>query len=264
MTVSNIRIGFIGFGNMGQAICDGLLRADAVDPEKIHACANNLDRLTERADRRGINACRSAYETVDNADIVIVAVKPNVVRGVLEPIKDKLMGKAVVSVAAGCDFDFYEEFLIDGTNHISTIPNTPVEICKGAIVCEETHSLTTDQMTAFKRIFSAIGTLEFIDTEHMSAAGTISGCSPAFAAMFIEAIGDAGVKYGLKREAAYRLIAQTLSGTGALYIEKGEHPGRMKDSVCSPGGTTIKGVSALEEYGLRNALIKAIDAIEGK
>ena len=264
MVNRNIRIGFIGFGNMGRAICDGLLKEEAVIPENIYACANNWEKLLDNTELRGVNACMTIEETIDNSDMVIVAVKPYMVRELLEPVKNRLMGKAVISIAAGCDYASYEAFLFEGTNHISTIPNTPVSIGKGVIVCEEKHSLTEEQLNTFKNLFSTIAVLEFIDTDHLSVAGTLAGCGPAYGAMFIEALGDAGVKYGLKREAAYRLAAQMLSGTGALQIETGEHPGKMKDAVCSPGGTTIKGVAALEENGFRNAIIKAIDAIEGK
>ncbi len=263
MINSNIRLGFIGFGNMGRAICDGLIKAEAVDPKKIYACAKDWEKLLDNTEERGINACEAAEETIDNSDMIIIAVKPYMVRTVLEPVKHLLLGKAVVSIAAGCDFNTYEDFLIEGTNHISTIPNTPVSVGRGIFVCEKKHSLTDEQLQAFKNIFSSIAQLEFVESKLLSVAGTLSGCGPAFAAMFIEALGDAGVKYGLTRDTAYRLAAQMISGTGAMQIETGQHPGAMKDAVCSPGGTTIRGVSALEEEGFRTAIIKAIDAIEG-
>ena len=103
-----------------------------------------------------------------------------------------------------------------------------------------------------------------MDSAHLSAAGTLGGCTPAFTAMYLEALSDAGVKYGLTRAASYRIAAKMLCGTGKLYLESGTHPGAMKDAVCSPGGTTIRGVSALEKAGFRGAVIGAIDAIEGK
>ena len=264
MRTEDVRIGFIGFGNMGSAICDGMLAAGVIPPGNVNACAHDWEKLLDNTEKRGINACMTAGETAENSDLIVVAVKPYMVRTVLEPIKDKLIGKAVVSIAAGCGFDFYEEFLIEGTNHISTVPNTPVAIGQGIIVTEEKHSLTDEQLAVFEELFGAIGVVEYVDAAHVSVAGTLSGCGPAFAAMFIEALGDAGVKYGLKRPVAYRLAAQMIAGTGSLYMETGTHPGAMKDAVCSPGGTTIRGVSALEENGFRSALIKAIDAIEGK
>ena len=111
-------------------------------------------------------------------------------------------------------------------------------------------------------LFQKISLIEFVDSVHLSSAGTLSGCTPALTAMYLEALGDAGVKYGISREAAYRMAAQMIVGTGKLYLETGTHPGAMKDMVCSPGGTTIRGVSALEKRGFRGTVIDAIDAIE--
>ncbi len=260
MINSNIRIGFIGFGSMGQAICDGLIKADAADPGRMSACAGNWDKLLDRAEERGIKACTTASEVVDGSDLIIVAVKPELVRPLLEPIKDMLIGKAVISVAYGCDYDFYDDFVIDGTNHLYVIPNTPVSVCEGIMICEKRHSLTSEQMNAFRKIFSSVAVLEFVETRLMEAACAISGCGPAFAALFIEALGDAGVKHGLRRETAYKLAAQMTAGTGALQMSTGNHPASIKDAVCSPGGTTVRGIAALEECGFRNAVIKAVDA----
>lgn len=264
MINSNVRVGFIGFGNMGSAICDGLIKAEAVDNTKIFACANTWDKLVKATSERGINACKSPEGVVNNADLIIVAVKPYMVRNILEPLKYSLSGKLVVSIAAGCNSQFFSEFLPDECNYIATMPNTPVSICEGVLLCEENHTLSDEQFSAFMKIFSSIAVVELIESKVFSAAGSISGCGPAFVAMLIEALGDAGVKYGLKRDVAYRLAAQVASGTGALHIATGTHPAAMKDAVCSPGGTTIRGVSALEESGFRSALIKAIDEIEGK
>lgn len=262
MVNSRIRIGFIGFGNMASAIADGLILKDVVDKQNIYACAKSWEKLLDNTEKRGINACETSAETVENSDLVIVAVKPYLVKEVLEPIKDLLVGKAVVSIAAGCDFNFYEEFLIEGTNHLSTVPNTPVSIGEGVFVCEEKHSLTKEQINGFIKIFSEIAVVEFVDTEHLSVGGTLSGCGPAFVAMFIEALADAGVKHGLKRDVAYRLASKMVQGTGGLQLATDMHPGAMKDAVCSPGGTTIRGVSKLEEKGFRGAIIAAIDEIE--
>lgn len=264
MINSNIRIGFIGFGNMGQAICDGLLRKEAVDRSKIHVCGGNWDKLLMNADSRGLNPCRTSYEVIDNSDLIVVAVKPGIVREVLAPSLNILADKAIISIAAGLDFDYYETFLGEGIHHLSTIPNIPVSVCEGVFVCENRHSLTDDQLLAFKRIFSSIARLEFVDTDLLSIGGTISGCGPAFAAVFMEAMGDAGVKYGLSRETAYALAAQMMVGTGKLYTETEIHPALIKDGVSSPGGTTIAGLSKLEECGLRSALINAVDVIMEK
>lgn len=262
--IENTKIGFIGFGNMAKAIAEGIIRKNVVKPNQIYACARNWDNLCKSTEENGINACKTSQELVNESDIVIIAVKPNVIPSIIEPIKEDLKNKIVVSVAAGYTFDKYEELLIPGTAHLSTIPNTPVSIGEGIIVAEKRHSLSDKQYKLIDDIFSKIALLEFVDSNQLSIAGTISGCGPAFASMFIEALSDAAVKHGLTREASYKLASKMILGTGKLQIETGEHPGAMKDAVCSPGGTTILGVTTLEKKGFRGAIVDAIDAIEGK
>ena len=252
---SKTKVGFIGFGNMGSAICDGLIKAEAVSTSNIFACANNWDKLLKETESRQIKACKNAEELVKNADMV---------EKVLEPVKNELKGKIIVSIAAGCNADFYEKLLGSEYNYIVTMPNTPISICEGILLCEDNHRLKADQLECFMGIFTAVATVEFIESKVFSVAGAMSGCGPAFASMFIEALGDAGVKYGLKRDVAYRLASKVILGTGELQMATGAHPAAMKDAVCSPGGTTIKGVTSLEENGFRSAVIKAIDAIENK
>ena len=262
--IENTKIGFIGFGNMAKAIAEGLIIKNVVKPNQIYACARNWDNLCKSTEENGINACKTSQELVNESDIVIIAVKPNVIPSIIEPIKEDLKNKIVVSVAAGYTFDKYEELLLPGTAHLSTIPNTPVSIGEGIIVAEKRHSLSDKQHKLIDDIFSKIALLEFVDSNQLSIAGTISGCGPAFASMFIEALSDAAVKHGLTREASYKLASQMILGTGKLQIETGQHPGAMKDAVCSPGGTTILGVTTLEKKGFRGAIVDAVDAIEDK
>ena len=199
-------------------------------------------------------------EVAEASDLVIVAVKPYMVADVLTPAREALAGKAVVSVAAGLLFDFYEDLLGAGSHHLSTIPNTPIAVGCGVIACEQKHSLATDEWETFTGLFGGIALIEPVAGHLLSTASAVAGCGPAFAAMFLESLADGGVKNGLPRATAYRLAAQMMAGTAQLHLATGTHPGAMKDAVCSPGGTTIKGVAALEAAGLRNALISAVDA----
>lgn len=260
---STAKIGFIGFGNMAQAIADGLLCKNVTAPSQIYACAANWEKLCRNAKQRGITPCRTAEETAEHSDIVVLAVKPYMIEEVTSPIKNILKERIVISVAAGYPFEKYEEILLPGTHHLSTIPNTPVAIGEGIFICENRHSLTDDELTLVQELFSRIALMQFVETSQLSIAGTVSGCGPAFASMFMEALADAAVMHGLTRTTAYSLAAQMIAGTGKLQLETGEHPGAMKDAVCSPGGTTIRGVAALERSGLRAAVIDAIDAVEG-
>ncbi len=263
-SMKEMRLGFIGFGNMARAMADGLLLKGAVKPEQIYACAKHYEKLCGAAEARGIHPCRDARETAENADMVIVAVKPYLVAEVLEPVREILQEKIVISVAAGYPFDRYESVLLPGTHHLSTIPNTPVSVGEGIIVCEEKHSLTEEEFAVFSEIFSQIGLVQTVPTAQLGVAGDLSGCGPAFAAMFIEALADGAVLHGLPRELAYRLASQMIVGTGKLQQASGSHPGAMKDAVCSPGGTTITGVAALEQHGFRSAVISALDAVRKK
>ena len=263
MDSTKATIGFIGFGNMAQAMARGLVESGACPGERIWACAAHFDKLQENAAALGVHPAEGAAEVVAQSDLVVLAVKPYLIAQVVEPVREALADKAVVSVAAGCDFAFYEDILAPGTHHLSTVPNTPISVGKGIIVCESRHSLAPDELAAFEGLFGPIALIEYVDTKQLSTAGTVAGCGPAFAALFIEALGDAGVKHGLPRATAYRLASQMVVGTGTLQLATGAHPGAMKDAVCSPGGTTIKGVAALERDGFRGCVIDAIDAIEG-
>lgn len=261
--MENIRIGFIGYGNMATAIAKGLVNSQKIKPEQLYACALHYDKLCVNTKKLGIHALKTASEVVQTCDFIILAVKPYMIREVVEPIKEQLKNKVVISIAAGVYFADYENILLKGTHHISTIPNTPVSVNAGIFVCEATHSLNDNELMLFKSIFNSIALLKFVETKQLSIAGTICGCTPAFTAMYLEALGDAGVLHGLSRSDAYEMSAMMLMGTGMLYLEEKQHPGMMKDAVCSPGGTTIKGVAQLEKSGFRSAIIEAIQMIEG-
>lgn len=257
-----MRIGFIGFGNMASAMADGWIASGAVPAAHLHACAHRYDALCERTAARGMLACRDAAELVAAVDLVVVAVKPHLIEGVLAPLASALAEKPLLSVAAGWKSADYERIL-PGTRHLSTVPNTPVAIGEGVIACEATHTLTDAERGLVGELLALLGTTVEVESRLLSVAGTVGGCSPAFIAMVIEALGDAAVKHGIPRADAYRMVSQMVAGTAKLQLATGQHPGAMKDAVCSPGGTTIKGVAALEAAGLRSAFIQAIDAIEG-
>ena len=260
MDASTARIGFIGFGNMAQAMAKGLVEHAGFDGGRITACAAHFDKLETSCKPLGANAVHTPAEVAEASDLIIVAVKPYMVADVLAPAREALAGKAVVSVAAGLLFDFYEDLLGAGSHHLSTIPNTPIAVGCGVIACEQKHSLSADEWETFIRLFGGIALIEPVAGHLLSTASAVAGCGPAFAAMFLESLADGGVKNGLPRATAYRLAAQMMAGTAQLHLATGTHPGAMKDAVCSPGGTTIKGVAALEAAGLRNALISAVDA----
>lgn len=259
---SKLRIGFIGYGNMAQAIATGLVTVGCYNSQQLFACAQHFDKLQQTTAALGIQAVDSATAVVQQCDYIILAVKPHLIETVIAPIHDLLANKVVISVAAGYNFAKYSNILPSHTQHISTIPNTPIAVGAGILICEQQHSLSPATLDNFTQLFSQIALIEMVDTNQLSIAGTLSGCSPAFTAMYLEALADAAVKHGLSRDASYRIAAAMLSGTGKLALEHKLHPGILKDAVCSPGGSTIRGVAALEQGGFRGLVIAAIDAIE--
>lgn len=259
-----MKVGFIGFGNMARALAEGFVRSGALQPASIGACARDWEKLNAYASSAGYCAFRDAAALAAFAELVIVAVKPHQVEEALAPVRGLLSGKAVVSVVAGYDFARYEQILLPGTHHLSTVPNTPVSIGEGVVICERRHSLSADEWRIVSELFSCVGQVFRVETALLGVAGTVCGCGPAFVFLFMEALADAAVKHGIARADAYRMVAQTVAGAGKLQLATGLHPGVLKDAVCSPGDTTIRGVAELERKGLRGAVIDAVDAIEGR
>ncbi len=257
-----MKIGFIGMGNMAQAIAAGFVASKKIAAKDLWAYAPNQEKLKANAAKIGFNPCSSNAEAVKSADTVFVCCKPNQIEGVVAEVKNELQGKALVSVAAGWTFDSYAKILdTSKTRVLCLMPNTPARIGQGVILLEEKNSLRDDEAAQIKDLLSSLGLLETIPASLMGIGGALAGCGPAFMDLIIEAYADAAVKYGMKREQAYRLASQTMLGSAALQLATGEHPGALKDAVCSPGGTTIRGVCALEKAGLRNACVQSIDAI---
>ena len=258
------KLGFIGLGNMGRAIASGLIAGGAIAPEDVYGYAPHWEKLAAYARETGIHACRSAEEVVENVDTVLLAVKPYVIEGVLDQLRGALAGKAVISVALGYDCARLRPLLPEDARIQFIMPNTPALVGAGVMLFEQANSLEPDERADLMEKFAALGIVEELPSHLMGIGGAVSGCGPAFCAMVIEALADAGVKYGLPRPVAYRLASQTLAGTGRMQIETSQHPGAIKDGVCSPGGTTIRGVEALERAGLRAAMLDAVQAVMEK
>ena len=257
---SNVTVGFIGFGNMASAMADGWIAAGQIPAANMYACAGHYDALAERCEARGMHACATAVEVVEASDVVVAAVKPYLIESVFAPLADLLGSKIIISVAWTWDSAKWGS-LLPGAHHISTVPNTPVSVNEGTIACETVHTLTAEQHELALELLGQLGLVVELGTETLFVGGTVGGCGPAFIAMVIEALADASVKHGIPRAKAYEIASQMILGTAKLQLTTGEHPGAMKDAVCSPGGATIKGVAELEAAGLRSAMIRAVDVI---
>ena len=198
---------------------------------------------------------------METADTVLMACKPDKVEGVVAEIRDLLPGKALLSIALGWDHARYAAILPEGVRVQFVMPNTPALVGSGVFLFEETNSLTAEELAEVKTLFSALGKVFVLPSAQMGVGGAITGCGPAFVDLMIEAFADAGVLYGLPRDKALAMTSAMIEGSAKLQKETGTHPGVLKDMVCSPGGSTIRGVAALEDAGFRAACISAIRAI---
>jgi pyrroline-5-carboxylate reductase len=252
------KIGFIGMGNMASAIAGGIIKSNFIEGNRVYAFDIDQEKLMKMNHEFNLISCESEIDLVEKVDLVVLAIKPNIVDEVIVKIKDKLDDKAVISIVAGYDNEKFNQLLLPSTRHLSVMPNTPALVLKGMTLLEKENSLTVTELEFIVEMFSSIGEVLILPSYQMKAGGSISGCGPAFVYMFIEAMADGGVSLGLPRDVAYKLASQTLIGSGMMQKETAMHPGILKDQVCSPGGITIKGVEALEENGFRNAVIKAV------
>lgn len=254
------KLGFIGMGNMAIAIAGGLVDKKVFEASNIYAYAPNQDKLKKNGELIGFNPVDSLLKLVDVCDTVVIACKPYQIDDVLSQVGDSLSGKNLISVAAGWTYDSFASKL-NNVNIQCIMPNTPAMVGEGVFLFEETNSLPAHVKAEVKTMFESLGVVVDMPTRLMGIGGAVSGCGPAFMDMVMEAYADAAVKYGIARNTAYKLVAQTMLGSAKLQLETGKHPGVLKDEVCSPNGTTIRGVASLEENGLRNACIKSIDVI---
>lgn len=262
--MAGYKLGFIGAGNMAEAIFSGILSKGAVQPEEVFLYDINRDRLIWHQEQYGVRLCSSEQETVENADIVFLAVKPHIAPQVLQKLRFSEK-KALVSIVAGLATENILKYTNDPSlKLLRVMPNTPFMVGEGAVAFSMPHMLPEDVLKEVEALFSAISRVVYVEERLMAPATGINGSGPAYVYIFIEALADAGVKHGLPRETAQLLAAQTVLGAAKMVLETGKHPGRLKDEVCSPGGTTIEAVAKLEEYGLRNAVIKAVDACVDK
>jgi pyrroline-5-carboxylate reductase len=248
-------------GNMALAIAEGFVRSGKIEAAQLMAYAPNQEKLKANAERIGFIPAASAGELAEQADLIIIACKPYQIEGVLQEIRQELAGKAILSVAAGWVYETYQAILQDTVRIQCIMPNTPAMVGEGVMLFEATNSLTEKEHEWMLELFGSLGLVEELPTHLMGIGGAVTGCGPAFMDVILEAYADAAVKYGIPRTTAYKLIAQTMLGSAKLQQVTGEHPGVLKDAVCSPGGTTIRGVDALEHGGLRATCIDSIDAI---
>ncbi len=256
------KVGFIGGGNMAEALIRGLISSGVYKKNEILVSDTAGKRLDHLKSAYGVATTGDNKEAAGKSDIVVLSVKPNTVRKVVSEIRTQITAKKIlISIAAGIPTSLISGVLKKKAKIVRVMPNTPALVLAGASALYCNPNLNEEERENVRKIFEAVGIAYVVDDERLLDSVTgLSGSGPAFVSMFIEALSDGGVKMGLPREAALRLAVQTVFGTAKMIIEDMSHPAVLKDKVSSPGGTTIEGIHKLEAGGFRASVISAVEA----
>lgn len=260
-----MRLGFIGCGNMGRAMLGGILKNQILPKEDLIASVLSKASAKRIQDEFGIKVTMDNRETAKDADILILAVKPQFYEEVIKEIRDIVREETVVvSIAPGKTHEWLTEQFQKPIKMVRCMPNTPAMVGAGITAVCPGKTVTEEELAEVLRILSGCGETEVVTEHLMDAVVGVSGSSPAYVFLFIEAMADAAVSEGMPRKQAYHFAAQAVLGSAKMVLETGKHPGELKDMVCSPGGTTIEAVGVLEKNGMRSAVIEAVRACTKK
>ena len=251
--------GFIGAGNMGGALALAVLKK--VGGSKVAVACSSEESTAAKAEKLGCAAAH-AEEIIADSRYVFLGIKPQMLRAVVQSLETPLheAETVFVSMIAGVSLDTLARLLGADKKIIRIMPNTACAVGQGVLLVCANANVTAQELAEFEAMMERAGIVDRIDEKLIDAASAVSGCGPAYAYLFIEALADGGVKCGLPRAKAIRYAAQMLLGSAEMVLQSGKHPELLKDEVCSPGGSTIAGVAALEEHGFRSACIAAVDA----
>lgn len=254
-----MKVGFIGCGNMATAIINGITANNVVNENDINAY-DIFDGATGKLKENiNINICQSEKDVVKSSDIIFLAVKPNVQASVLNKIDGEIKDKLIISIAAGKTIEFIESNLKCKAKIVRVMPNINAKVGE-AISAYCFNDLVNDEdKKNVEKLLNGIGKVLCLDESYFPLFGVLGGCGPAFAYMFIDAMARAGVKNGMKKSDALKISAQTVLGSAKMILESDEHPWQLIDNVCSPGGTTIEGVTSLQSDGFEAAVYNAVD-----
>ena len=258
---TDMKVGFIGGGNMASAMIGGMIQKGVVSADDILVSVRTEKSVERLTNQFGVQATTENEAVVAGSDLVFLAVKPNQIKNIINLVKNFISPeKIIVSILPGKSLQWLGTEIGKPTKLIHTMPNTPALVGEGMTGVCANDLVTEEELQLVLTLLKSFGRAEVVPEYLMDTVTGVSGSSPAYVYMFIEAMADACVKHGMPREAAYDFVAQTVVGAGEMVLKTKEHPGLLKDKVCSPGGTTIAGVAALEEHGFRNSIIKAVDA----
>lgn len=256
-----MKIGFIGCGNMATAMIKGILSKHIFSPDDIMVSDVSEAALTRVENDLGIHGSCNNKKTVEESDVLVLAVKPQYYESVISEIKDDINpDQIIVTIAPGKTLAWLSEHFGKNVKLVRTMPNTPALVGEGMTGACKNDQLTDEEYDFILKILGSIGNVETISENLMDVCVSVSGSSPAYVYILIEAMADGAVADGMPREQAYKFAAQAVLGSAKMVLETGKHPGELKDMVCSPGGTTIEAVRVLEETGFRSSVIEAMKA----
>jgi pyrroline-5-carboxylate reductase len=257
----NKKVGVLGSGNMGEALLRGLLNGHVCKPDQILCSDTRPEQLKALQKAYGVNGTSDNTEVVKTSEVIILSVKPQMMKEVIEGVAHHLdLSKLIISIAAGVSLEAIEACAKKELRLIRVMPNICVSVREGISAISRGKHCTDEDGAIAKAIFDSVGRSLFIEENLLDAVTGLSGSGPAYAFLIIDALADGGVKAGLSRNDALVLASQTLLGAARMLIESGDHPGKLKDMVTSPGGTTIAGLYCLEQGGMRATLMDAVDA----
>ena len=254
-----MKIGIVGSGNMATALAQGFISSKKVRDADIILSDKSAENLA-KWNGRDVNTTFDNTEVCQKSDLVIYAVKPNVLPFVLDETKDFVKDKIVISIAAGVTIKTLEKHLGDKVKIIRAMPNTPAQVGCGMTVLSPNSAVSKSEIDAISDLFSGVGSAVILDEKYINAATALHGSSPAYIYMLIETMANSGVKHGIPKDISLKLAAKAAEGAAKMVLETGEHPAKLKDAVCSPGGTTIAAVLELEKGGFSSTVSSAIDA----
>lgn len=259
------KVGFIGCGNMAKAIIGGLINNAGITPKEIIAADASSEAIKKASDNIGIDTTLDNKEVASNSDVLFLSVKPQFYETVIAEIKDTIStNQIVVTIAPGKTLAWLAERIGSDVKLVRTMPNTPALVGEGITAVCKNSLVNEEEFSYIMSLLSSFGLAEEISENLIDVVVSVSGSSPAYVFMFIEAMADAAVLDGMPRDKAYKFAAQAVLGSAKMVIETGKHPGELKDMVCSPAGTTIEAVRVLEEKGFRSSVIEAMKACTDK
>ncbi|WKY45927.1 pyrroline-5-carboxylate reductase [Eubacteriaceae bacterium ES2] len=260
-----MKIGFIGCGNMAQAMIGGIIASGLYEKNDILCYDPSAQARATIEEKFNFKTLASNQEVAKNSDYLVLAVKPYLYAKVMEEINDSIKSTVIIiSIAVGVSFSDIKEILGKNTKVIRTQPSTPAFVGESDSTLCPDELITNDELQNVIEIFKSFGKAEIISENLMDVVPAIASSAPAYTMILIEAMADGGVLHGFPRDQAYRLSAQAVLGAAKLVLESNEHPAKLKDQICTPGGTTIEAVRMLEEKGFRDAVISAVDACAKK